>query len=246
MLRSPTIFDEDYYTSAYVQGTGIGPVTSFFPGTETRLGSIGNLNDIAVDGQQNVFFTAGQFDDGYPGPGGVIQGYWGSLDSDRLSSDAMNPVAVVVDGAGNVCMTDAYGGPFVGGDFIALPGGYQLQRYTPYAPCPPQQVVDRDGDVYSHGGQLYKETLNANGTYTQTTVPLELTGISAVGIDGNENLFAQGSDAASSTSTSGLFRESLQPNGTYIQTAISDSLSVPTRCPKVVDTFRQHLSHDAN
>jgi hypothetical protein len=70
---------------------------------------------------------------------------------------------------------------------------------------------------------VYKQTLQVNESYVQTTLAGGIADPESVVADGNGNLFiaAPGSGA--------LYEETLQPNGNYVQTLIAGDFNEPWR-----------------
>ena len=108
------------FTTAYVQGTGFGPQTSFLPGTQKNLGSVVNLSDVAADGQDIAFYSK------TPIPGDQhAGGGFGSFPTVEASgsipgSQGDYDETVAVDGAGSFCVSDQ-----------SLAAGNQTLRFVP-------------------------------------------------------------------------------------------------------------------
>ena len=121
--------------------------------------------------------------------------------------------ASVTDGAGNF-----YGLPGPTKQTLQPNGSFVLSTIANLAAT--GIAVDGNGNVYVAAGELYKETPQRDGTYTQTVISTNLTGIGTVELDGIGNLYL-------GTST-GFFKEALQPDGTYNQSVIHTGLTNAT------------------
>jgi large repetitive protein len=184
--------------TAYLQGIGVGPQTTFMPGAQSTIASSTAgawPNGVALDGNGNVYIAS--FDPYGEGQGVLLKEKLAnsSLIPITVPTSALNsPNAVAVDGAGNI--------------YVADTGNWRVLKETPFAgsysesvvarfavndgSAPAGLAVDGGGNVYvalgSEAGIVYKETLTATG-YTQSTVVSGLPADEGIAVDRNGNVY---------------------------------------------------------
>jgi streptogramin lyase len=191
---------------AYVFGTGVGPQVSFPPGTKVSVaGNLVNASGVAVDGNGVVSYADGGT--GVVSSGGAIVGY-----------DLNHPAGLAVDGFGYV--------------YAATQGGvWKMSALDGYPPHPivdlPNLVgiaVDHSGNLYltsSTLGNVHKETLQLDGSYTETAIGYGIATPLGVAVDGSGNIFMV-------NATDGrMYQETLQLNGSYLQSSFALAVSDP-------------------
>jgi large repetitive protein len=222
--------------TSYLQGAGVGPEATFLPATPSALpNSLGvpfNLA-FAVDLSGNVYIA-------YVGNTSVSKGTLqpnGSFDWTPIGSGFNNPYDVAVDGAGNVYVLE---GPSSGGSMAVyketLSGGsYTQSMIAEGFPVTLTMTVDEVGNVYipAQGEDnattgidiptaVYKEALQPDGSYIQTTIGSGWISLGALAVDGSGNLYVPdaGSVPSGGNIPAAVYKEALQPDGSYIQTTV--------------------------
>ncbi|HEU5352163.1 MAG TPA: Ig-like domain repeat protein [Terracidiphilus sp.] len=222
--------------TGYLQGKGVGPQTSFPPGTITPLYDCAPCYPLMLAYPQGIAVDAsGNFDfatrNGFWGIGGINTG---SVISSAIGSGFTDPNGIAVDAAGNVYLADrdshmvykenpkgSYPYPVT---YIQTPIGYGLNS-------PAGIAVDGFGNVYiadfGNGvspGAVYAEVLS-DGSYTQTKIAGTFVSPKAVAVDGNGDVFV--ADSANGNGKAAIYK--LTPsNGTYIQSSIGYGWITPT------------------
>ena len=199
--------------SVYLRGTGLGPQGILSPGTAT----INNFlfqspQAIAADGSGNVFVG----DQGsYPDPNEDWQTVpavyeispphvMNDPNPGTIGSGFGDPDGLAVDGAGNVYVSD------IGFSYVGL---------------------ETEPWVISPG--VYKETLQADGSYVQTSIGANWVGPVGLAVDGDGNVFVADSGdcqscALGGTSKAGtVYKMELQSDGSYIQKSIGKAWASP-------------------
>lgn len=189
----------DVIATVYLQGKGIGPqepLAVFWPGPVSAIaGPIPNAGGLAVDGNANIYVA----DRGaYDGIEWVVNPTIhqlslsnGSYIYNQIGSGFGAPQGVAVDGSGNVYVADS--------------GFYYKGVFT--------------GPVSIPSG-LYKETLQANGSFVQSTIG-NFDSPWSVAVDGRGNVYI--GDSGNGTVT----RESPQADGSYIAARIGSGWNLP-------------------
>lgn len=203
--------------TAYLEGTGSGPQTSFLPGALTSLPTSFNYpQGIAVDGAGDLYIAD-------PLDAAVYKETLvnGTYTQSTIGTGFNEPYGVAVDGAGNVYVAD-YSNHAV---FKETPSnGSYTQAVIGYGFSYPSGVaVDGLGNIYvadnGNGvtpGAVYLETLS-NGTYAQTTVAGTFVTPQGIAVDANGDLFV--SDPANGAASAAVY-ELTPSNGTYSQSAV--------------------------
>jgi streptogramin lyase len=175
--------------NTYLQGSGLGPQTTFLPGTETSVdsGRYSYPEGVATDGNGNLYiadtfgnrvlketFSAGTY-----------------TESVVPTSTLFTPEWVSVDGAGNLYITDT-GNNRVLKETLSASGFTETVLPTSSLSAPFSGPVDGNGNVYIadySNNRVLKETLSG-GTYTESTVTIsDLNGPEAVAVDSVGNLY---------------------------------------------------------
>jgi hypothetical protein len=84
--------------------------------------------------------------------------------------------------------------------------------------------VDEYGNLYAVGsgsGNVYKETLQGNGSYIQTQIGNAGAGLTGVAVDGSGNVYV------SNRNSGELYAETRQGDGSYVQTMLASGLVGP-------------------
>ena len=210
--------------TAYLQGTGNGPQTTFMPGIQSTVDFGGEVDGIAnwwpegvaVDGNGNVYFNNSRqpyqlFKETLSG--GIY------TRSTMPTSSLGDPFGVAVDGAGNVYVADCDHFRVLKETLFA--GGYSESTVASFAQIdgstPVGVAVDGSGNVYlslgSEAGIVYKETLTSTG-YSQSTVVSGLPADAGVAVDGNGNVYVAVNE------TNGFVVKAAPSAGGYAQTTI--------------------------
>ncbi len=156
--------------TGYVQGTGVGPLVNFLPGTQSVLAK-GTFTPIgiAVDAVGNIYFADSG---GSQLLKGTLSG--GSYTLSTVASGLNGIWQVAVDGSGSVYIAQWDNGGSAGQVFKETPSsaGYVQSNVGSGFVSPWGVSVDGTGNVYiadGYYGAVYKEALTA-GTYTQSTI----------------------------------------------------------------------------
>lgn len=170
--------------TAYVQGTGVGPQTTFQPApVNWPCVGIPWVLGIALDGNENLYLVSGY--------GGTV-GIWVPGNPNGCTPSNTNLPAgayIAVDGAGNLYQSGV--SPSLVVKSTRQPGGSYTQTTIASGLVAPGGIaVDGGGNVYfADGGGAYKETLQADGTYAQSTVQSGLSYTSGLAVDGDGNVY---------------------------------------------------------
>lgn len=177
----------------YLQGTGMGPQSTFNPGSETTIGSgFAAPQDVAIAGDGSIYVT----DFGSAAvPGALYLEKFsnGSYTQSKLNCTFKSPLGVAVDGGGTVYVTDP-GGPAVYKVTISSGSCTQtaISNFSTYDFYPQGIAVDGAGNLYvadSDTQALYIETLQPNGTYVQTSTWGGWSTPGGVAVDGQGNIY---------------------------------------------------------
>jgi hypothetical protein len=229
--------------TVYLQGTGVGPQTTFQPGIQSIVDFGGEVDGIAnwwpegvaVDGNGNVYFSNSHqpyqlFKETLSG--GIY------TRSTMPTSSLGDPFGVAVDGAGNVYIADC-------DNFRVLKetpsaAGYSESTVASFpfvdGSAPVGIAVDGSGNVYislgSEAGIVYKETLTSTG-YVQSTVVSGLPSDATIAVDGNGNVYVavneENGGIAKETPSAGGYTQSTIPvrgGGIPVGVAVDGSGSV--------------------
>jgi len=189
----------DVVTTVYLEGIGLGlqePVAVFWPGQVSAIaGPFPNAGGLAVDGNANIYVA----DRGaYDGIEWVVNPtihqlslISGTYTYNQIGSGFGAPQGVAVDGSGNVYVADS--------------GFYYEGVFT--------------GPVSIPAG-LYKETLQADGSFVQSTIG-SFVGPWSVAVDGRGNVYV--GDSGNGTVT----RESPLGDGSYVGVPIGSGWTRP-------------------
>jgi len=209
----------------YLQGTGVGPQTTFAPGTQTTVGSgFISPEGAAILGDGSFYVT----DFGSTSSGAL---YLEKLSNGTYTQSTINcsfktPVGVAVDGSGTIYVADP-GVPAVYKVIISNGNCSEMAIGSGFGK-PWGVAVDGIGDVFitdlgtsSIPAAVYKEQLQANGAYVQSTVGNGWLTPTAVAVDGSGNI-----DVAD-YAIPGVFVET-PSGGSYTQSAIGAGWTAPS------------------
>lgn len=210
----------------YLHGTGVGPQTTFNPGSESTIGSsFASPESVTITGDGSIYAT----DFGSSTiPGGLYLQQFsdGSYTQSQVNCPFTAPVGVAVDGSGALYVADP-GVPAVYRVIISNGNCTQTTIGSGFG-TPWGVAVDRSGDVYitdigssSVSPAVYKEALQSNGTYVQTIVGSGWVAPVGVGVDEDGNLFV------ADFGIPGVFKET-PSGGSYTQTPISQGWTAPS------------------
>jgi Bacterial Ig-like domain (group 3) len=228
--------------TTYLQGDGVGPQTTFSPGTWNLIGEFDELPEaVAVDGNGNVYSAEPALD--------LSQGGYGDVSIEtRMSNGSyvqsdiwagyqwISPGAIAVDGAGNLYVIDA-GDLLSGGENPVPPAVYkdvlqiaaadpQPDGYRQFAigdgwKQPGAIAVDGGGNLYiADMGRVVKETLHPDGSYVASTIARGLGYISGIAVDGSGNVYI-------SDLTKGAIDKETPSNGKYQGARIAGGFNSP-------------------
>jgi len=224
--------------TAYLEGTGVGPMVGFLPGNLTEVGdSSGAPRSVAVDGSGNVYVADLYFNHVFretPSAGGYTQ-------STVPTSTLSTPAGIALDGSGNLYIADSGNGRVL----METPsaGSYTESTVASGLSDPCAVAVDGGGNVYiavscdyvqSYPAVL-KETLAA-GTYTQSAeIDVRFSAslsysTSTIAVDGNGNVYVAGNTSPPYFEGVGVLNK-FSPNssgGGYSRTTIGNGFSNPT------------------
>src|SRR5271157_4079112 len=207
---------------------------------QTAIGSGWELPSyVAVDGSGNVYVTD---DLGWDGQGIVIKLTLsnGAYTQATIGQGYNEPFGVAVDGSGNVYFADYAGGAVY--ELALSNGSYKQSTVASGFNEPYGLAVDGIGDVYvTVNAQNYwgfttgpsyviKETLQPNGTYTQSTVFTGSDFLPDVAVDGSGSLYL--ADATSNE----VYKEddAYPPSPSFASTAVG---STSSDSPQTVQVF---------
>ena len=193
--------------TAYLTGTGNGPLGSYLPGTLSSPFLDGqNLNaptSLAIAGMGTLFIT----DSGNSNVYEVNNSFTPApITGNNLHFGA--PESITLDGAGNLYVADS--GEEPAGQFPAVylltlqPGGSYTQTSLGTGWQYPSGVaVDGSGNVYvvDNGSGSVVELTPSNGTYTQTSVATSLSNPWNIAVDTNSNLYVTNNHSEVSAGT---------------------------------------------
>lgn len=211
----------NHLANLYLHGTGVGPQTTFIPGTQTAVGSgFVSPQATATLGDGSVYVT-----DYGSGSNGAL--YFdkfsnGTYTQSSISCTFRTPVGVAVDGSGTVYVADP-GVPAVY-KLIISNGNCSETTIGSGFSKPWGVAVDGSGDVYITDlgtSAVYKETLQPNGSYVQSAVDSGWLAPAAVAVDGSGDI-----DVAD-YGIPGVFMET-PSGGSYRQTAIGNGWTAPS------------------
>lgn len=207
--------------TGYVQGTGVGPLVNFLPGTQSVVAK-GTFTPIgmAVDAGGNIYFadsSRGQL---------LKETLSGGTYTQSTVAAGLNGIwQVAVDGSGSVYVAQWDDAGSAGQVFKETPSsnGYVQSTIGSGFFSPWGVAVDGSGNVYiadGYYGAVYKETLTA-GTYTQSTIvsglvdhPLQIA------VDANGNVYVADVNADS------VLKET-PSSGSYTSSTIGSGLNSP-------------------
>ncbi|WP_446743002.1 hypothetical protein [Silvibacterium acidisoli] len=191
-LRSST---GSLIATGYVHANGVAPRVNFSPGTQSTLQFSGQVNPLAItsDLSGNLYIASASAADNVCTQGSVLKETLtgGSYQPTTVATGLSCPVAVAVDGAGNI--------------FIGEQNGFDVIEESPagngtYTQSVPFKnlgniesvAVDDSGNVYigSAVDGLLKETLTATGYVQSTVAPnSDISSPTGVAIDAGGNLY---------------------------------------------------------
>ena len=178
--------------TAYLQGTGVGPMANFLPGIQsTIIDGLNGPTGIAVDASGNFFITAGN-----QVLKETLSG--GSYTQSTIFNGGSSLFGVAVDGGGSLYFGD--NGGFKVYKATPSAGGYtitEIGSWTPGAADPVAVAVSGDGTVYiaawSGGSEVLKETPLATGGYAESVVYSDQCVEEIdIAVDGQNNLYISG------------------------------------------------------
>jgi hypothetical protein len=209
VLRDPS---GNTIATAYVSGSGVAPQVSFLPGTQVSVTSgLNHPSGVAVDGSGDVFVAESGTGNVYKETASVRT---------TIASGLDHPTDLALDGAGNV--------------YVATSSTVYKETLSHGAYVPSEVLTDRTGLIgiaVDRGGNLYltssamgdvhKETLQANGSYTETAIGYGISSPKGVAVDGNGDVFVL------NASGNHLYAETLQANGSYVQAPFALAIADP-------------------
>jgi DNA-binding beta-propeller fold protein YncE len=183
--------------TAFIYGTGTGPMVSFPPGIVSMLavanGNFSSPFSVAVDGSGNVFVA--DFNNNVVKEILAAGGYT-TVNTLAVANGNFNgPTGVAVDGSGNVFVTDCNNNAV---KEILAAGGYTTVNTLAVANGnfnrPYGVAVDGSGNVFvaDYGNNAVKEILAVGGYTTVNTLAVangNFNGPSDVAVDGSGNIF---------------------------------------------------------
>ncbi|MHB8215525.1 MAG: Ig-like domain repeat protein [Candidatus Sulfotelmatobacter sp.] len=191
---------------------------------QTVDSALSSITGVAIDGAGNLYVASLN--------GSVVketpQTFRGGYTQTTVVSGLGNLDGIAVDAAGNLYIT-AYSDNLAYKFTVQADGSYVTTTFGSLFSGPTGIAVDASGDVYisndfnnggsaGTAGDIYKETLQANGSYVQTTVVTGFEEPESVVVDDNGNLYIGDTQAQT------VYKEELQTDGTYIQSTIASSL----------------------
>jgi hypothetical protein len=209
-------------TTTYLQGVGVGPQSTFNPGSEKIIGTgFVSPQGVATRGDGSIYVVT-------YGNGATHGALYletlanGSYSQTQLSCTFSTPAAVALDGGGTI--------------YVADPGNSQVYKVTTAnGTCtqaaigsgfsqPSGVAVDGSGNVYiaaKGSAAVYKEALQTNGTYVQATVGSGWVTPLGVAVDGNGNVYVADSGIP------GVFMEA-PSGGNYTQSRVDQGWTAPS------------------
>jgi streptogramin lyase len=207
--------------TAYVSGIGVAPQISFPSGPPVPVGThLAIPSGVAVDALGNVFFAESATGNVYKETVSLIGYASYSYSRTTLASGLNHPTAVALDGAGDVYVATS---SVVYKETLSH-GGYVQSEIVTDLTNLVGIAVDRSGNLYltsSVSGNVHKETLQTNGSYTETAAGYGIASPRGVAVDGSGDIFIlNGKDGD-------LYKETLEANGSYLQTSVALAVSAP-------------------
>ena len=197
--------------TAYVQGTGTGPMVNFPPGNVAPLSLPGVTSPyaIAVDEAGDLYIT--EASSAYATGNNLVKETWNgsSWTEDIIATGFIYPVGVAVDPAGDVYVADEMGTVYKeapsGGTYTQSTVDTNLGTLTAL-------TADSVGNVYvsSNAYGLVKEALTSGGTYVRSVFPNRIYS-DGLAVDANGDIFA------TSSITNTVLYEEVYSGGTYTQ-----------------------------
>jgi sugar lactone lactonase YvrE len=209
------------------QGAGILYEEALSGGIYSRQtvdSALSSITGVAIDGAGNLYVASLN--------GSVVketpQAFRGGFTQTTIVSGLGNLDGNAVDAAGNLYIT-AYSDNLAYKFTVQADGSYVTTTFGSAFSGPTGIAVDAGGNVYvsndynnggsaGTAGDIYKETLQADGSYVQTTVVTGFGEPESVVVDPNGNLYIGDTQAQT------VYKEELQPDGSYIQSTIASSL----------------------
>jgi large repetitive protein len=197
----------------YLQGNGVGPKEpqiAFLPAAQTTIVSpTPDADGMAVDGNGNVYLAIESYDTYArypPRAAGYVAKYAPPLrpyTETEIGSGFGSPEGIAVDGGGNLYIADF-------GFYLV----YSFDEHPITVYVPPN---------------VYKETLESDGSYTQSTIGSGWSSPSGAAVDGSGNVYITdtGTPVYGATTSPEVYKETLQSDGNYAQTAIGSGWSYP-------------------
>jgi len=193
-------------------------------GRVTVDSALRNITGVAIDGAGNLYVASLS--------GNVVketpQTLLGGFSQTTVVSGLGTLDGMTADKAGNLYIAD-YTDNLAYKFTVQADGSYVTTTFGSLFSGPTGIAVDASGNVYisndfnnggSNGtaGDIYKETLQANGSYVQTTVASGFKEPESVVVDDNGNLYIGDTQAKT------VSKEALQADGSYIQSTIASNL----------------------
>ena len=204
-------------STSYLTGTGTGPLTEFYPATQSTVGNgLDEPTGVAVDGNGNVYIADWLHDRVLKE---TLSG--SSYTPSTILSGSSYLVDVAVDGAGNVYIVDNSNNRVLKETLSS--GSYVQSIVVSGLNSPYGVAVDANGNVYiadTSNSRVLKETLSG-GSYTQSTVGSGLSHPYNVAVDGNGNVYI------ADTFNNRVLKETLS-SGSYTQSIVASGLSSPS------------------
>jgi sugar lactone lactonase YvrE len=192
--------------AAPVQGTGVGPLANFLPGTQRSLGSGWTLpggvspGGLAVDGSGNVYVADGVVKEML-----AVNGSIPASPTIKTLGSGISAIAVAVDGSGNVFVANS-GVQEILAVNGSIPDSPTVRTLGSGFSSPGGIAVDASGNVYiaDSNNNAVKEILAVNGSIPDSpTIRTLFSGgnndvyPNGVAVDGNGNVFFVGVDESS-------------------------------------------------
>ena len=206
--------------TAYVYGTGTGPLVTFSPGPSSSVpdGSP-SLLGLAVDASGDVFLVhqKGLILKDTPSGGGYIQSTVGDIEPNNGYTNG-----ITVDGAGNIFATNA------GHVYEESPSGTTYTQSVAFGGLAnsEQIAVDGSGNLFIteiEPGRVVKAVPSSTG-YTHSIIATGILLPGAITVDGSGNVYV--GDRQGSPGNGGGVYKLTQSGGTYTQSTVVEALSV--------------------